>query len=358
MRISVSPSETRFNARFIVRLAVAAGLAATAWLAPQAASAASPTVDKIRARGELVCGVSQGSAGLSLPDSSGRWSGLDVDYCRALAAAVLGDGEKVRFVPLSSANRFPVLQSGDIDVLARNTTWTVTRDASLNALFVGTLFYDGQGFLVPKKLGVTSARQLNGAAVCVQPGTVNEQNLVDYFRANAMTFRPVVIESLPELEAAFYAGRCDVYLSDASTLAASRANRAPRVEDFVILPERIQKSPLSPVVRNSDPAWFQIARWTLNLLIEAEETGITSANVDQLRTSSRDPNIRRILGVTPGVAEALGLDAEWARRIVKAVGNYGEIYQRNLGPGTRLNLERGQNALWNQGGLLYAPPFQ
>lgn len=318
---------------------------------------AGPTVDRIKARGELVCGVSQGSAGLSLPDSNGRWAGLDVDYCKALAAAVLGRADKVRYQPVSSAQRFAVLQNGEIDVLSRNTTWTSTRDASLDLSFVGTIFYDGQAFLVPRKLGVTSARQLDGATVCVQPGTVNEQNLVDYFSANGLKFKSVVIESLPELEAAFYAGRCDVYLSDASTLSASRAVRAPRTDDFVILPERITKSPLSPVVRADDPNWFAIARWTLNLLIEAEELGVTSQNVEPQK-QSKNPSVQRLLGVSPGIGKAFGLDEAWGARVIAAVGNYGEIFDRNLGPATKLGLERGQNALWSKGGLLYAPPFQ
>jgi len=321
------------------------------------AATAGPSLDKVKARGELICGVSQGSAGLSLPDSNGHWSGLDVDYCQALAAAVLGDAQKVRYVPVSSAQRFAVLQNGEIDVLSRNTTWTSVRDASLGLLFVGTIFYDGQAFLVPKKLGVTSARQLDGATVCVQPGTVNEQNLVDYFATNSMKFKSVVIESLPELESAFYAGRCDVYLSDASTLSASRAERAPKIDDFVILPERITKSPLSPVVRADDAQWFAIARWTLNALIEAEELGITRGNVEQQK-SSKNPAILRLLGVTPGVGKAFGLDEVWVARVIAAVGNYGEVFDRNLGPNTKLGLERGQNALWSKGGLLYSPPFQ
>lgn len=336
-------------------LSAALCLLALPFTAP--AASAGPTLDRVKARGELVCGVSQGSAGLSLPDSNGRWAGLDVDYCRAIAAAVLGDGEKVRFVPLGSAQRFTVLQNGEIDVLSRNTTWTSTRDASLGLSFVGTIFYDGQAFLVPKKLGVTSARNLGGATVCVQPGTVNEQNLVDWFATHELKFKSVVIENLPELEAAFYAGRCDVYLSDASTLSASRAARAPKVEDFVILPERITKSPLSPVVRADDPQWNAIARWTLNVLINAEELGITAKTVEQQK-ASKNPEIQRLLGVSPGIGKAFGLDEGWGARVVATVGNYGEIFDRHLGPNTRLGLERGQNALWSKGGLLYAPPIQ
>ena len=341
----------------MVRGMACAVVLATALFGLGAEAMAGPTVDRIRARGELVCGVSQGSAGLSLPDSNGRWTGLDVDYCKALAAAVLGSAEKVRYQPVSSAQRFAVLQNGEIDILSRNTTWTSTRDATLNLAFVGTIFYDGQAFMVPRSLGVTSARQLGGATVCVQPGTVNEQNLVDYFTSHGLTFRSVVIESLPELEAAFYAGRCDVYLSDASTLSASRAARAPKVEDFVILPERITKSPLSPVVRADDPHWFAVARWTLHLLIEAEELGVTRATVEAQKASG-NPAVQRLLGVTPGIGKTFGLDEDWGARVLLAVGNYGEIFERNLGPGTKLGLERGQNALWTKGGLLYAPPFQ
>jgi general L-amino acid transport system substrate-binding protein len=333
-------------------LAVAAAL-----LPPVHAAWAGPTVDAIKARGELVCGVSQGSAGLSLAGSDGRWAGLDVDYCRALAAAVLGDGEKVRFVPLSSQQRFTALQSKEIDVLSRNTTITSTRDAALGLSFAGIIFYDGQGFLVPAKLGITSAKQLDGAQVCVQPGTVNEQNLVDYFKANSLTFRPVVIENLVELEQAFYAGRCDVYLSDASTLSASRSARAPRPEDFVILPERITKSPLGPAVRQDDPNFAAIARWTLNALITAEELGITRTNIDE-KLRSTEAETRRLLGVDSGLGKAFALDDAWAYRAIKAVGNYDEIWNRNLGPGTPLKLERGQNRLWRDGGLLYSPPFQ
>ncbi|WP_159992430.1 amino acid ABC transporter substrate-binding protein [Roseomonas sp. 18066] len=340
-----------------LRRAALALLGATLLQAATTVAEASPTIERIRARGELVCGVSQGSAGLSLPDGQGVWRGLDADYCRALAAAVLGDAAKVRFQPLSSAQRFPVLQAGEIDVLSRNTTWTSGRDGPLSLLFVGTIFYDGQAFMVPARLGVKTARELGGATVCVQPGTVNEQNLADYFAANKLAYRSVVIESLPELEAAFYAGRCDVYLSDASTLAASRAARAPRPADFVILPERINKSPLSPVVRADDVAFFQVARWTLNVLVNAEELGVSSASVQADRASA-NPEVKRLLGVTPGIGKAFGLNEEWAAHVIAQVGNYGEIFARNLGPTTPLALERGQNALWRDGGLLYAPPIQ
>jgi len=318
---------------------------------------ANSTLDTVKKRGELVCGVSQGSAGLSIADGQGKWTGLDVDVCRAIAAAVLGSPDKVRFVPLSSQQRFPALQSGEIDVLNRNTTVTSSRDSGLGVMNAGITFYDGQGFMVPKKLNVKSATELDGAQVCVQPGTVNEQNLVDYFQKHNMTFQPVVIENLVELEQAFYAGRCDVYLSDASTLAASRAARAGNVDDFVILPERINKSPLGPFVRQDDAKWAAIVRWVVNALINAEELGITSETVVE-QTKSNDPQIRRFLGVDPGVGKSFGLDEGWVVNVVKGVGNYGEIWERNLGPNTPLKLDRGLNAQWTNGGLLYSPPFQ
>lgn len=331
-----------------------AGVAAALVLA---SAAQAGTVDTIKKRGELVCGVSQGSAGLSIADKQGRWTGLDADLCRALAAAVLGDAEKTRFVPLSSQQRFPALQSGEIDVLNRNTTITSGRDAGLGITSAGIVFYDGQGFLVPRKLGVKSATELEGAQVCVQPGTVNEQNLVDYFKKNKLTYRPVVIENLVELEQAFYAGRCDVYLSDASTLAASRAARAAKPDDFVILPERINKSPLGPFVRQDDAQWASIVRWTVNALVAAEELGVTSKNADAQAQSS-DAQVRRLLGVDPGIGKSFGLSEDWAKNAIKAVGNYGEVWDRNLGAATPLKLDRGLNAQWNQGGLLYSPPFQ
>lgn len=318
---------------------------------------AGTTVDTIRKRGQLVCGVSQGSAGLSLADGQGRWSGLDVDFCRALAAAVLGQPDKVRYVPLSSQQRFPALQSGEIDVLNRNTTVTSGRDAGLGVTAAAIVFYDGQGFMVPKKLGVTSARQLDGAQVCVQPGTNNEQNLVDWFSTHKLKYRSVVIENLVELEKAFYSGRCDVYLSDASTLAASRSARAGNPDDYVILPERVNKSPLAPWVRDSDTNWIDIVRWTVHAVVAAEELGISSANVDSF-LGSKDPQVRRLLGVDPGIGKSFQLEERWAYNVIKAVGNYGEIWDRNVGPKTPLKLERGLNALWNKGGLLYAPPFQ
>ncbi len=332
------------------------GVLAAALLLPVLAQA-SPTVDAIKKRGELICGVSQGSAGLSSVDAQGHWQGLDVDVCRALAAATLGSPDKVRYVPLSSQQRFTALQSGEIDVLSRNTTITSSRDDGLGISSTAIVFYDGQGFLVPKKLGVKHATELDGAQVCVQPGTVNEQNLVDYFKKNKLSYHPVVIENLVELEQAFYAGRCDVYLSDVSTLAASRAARAKNPDDFVILPERINKSPLGPFVRQNDPSWAATVKWTVNAVVEAEELGITSTNVDQLQ-NSQDAQVRRLLGTDPGIGKNFGLDDRWAYRAIKAVGNYGEIWDRNLGTNTPLKLARGLNAQWDKGGLLYSPPFQ
>jgi general L-amino acid transport system substrate-binding protein len=353
VQAGVQAAVTKFKLRKMLTWGVLVAAAAL----PSLSHAASATVDTIKKRGELICGVSQGSAGLSSVDKSGRWQGLDVDICAGLAAAVLGSPEKVRYVPLSSQQRFTALQSGEIDVLSRNTTITSSRDDGLGISSTAIVFYDGQGFLVPKKLGVKHATELNGAQVCVQPGTVNEQNLVDYFKKNKITYRPVVIENLVELEQAFYAGRCDVYLSDASTLAASRAARAKNPDDFVILPERINKSPLGPFVRQNDPSWAALVKWTVNAVVEAEELGVTSANIDSV-ANTQDPQVRRLLGTDPGVGKGFGLDDRWAYRAIKAVGNYGEIWNRNLGPATPLKLERGLNAQWNKGGLLYSPPFQ
>ncbi len=347
------PSTLRF---FPLRRALVAAAAVIGSFAATHAQAGT-TVDTIKKRGQLVCGVSQGSAGLSLADSQGRWTGLDVDFCKALAAAVLGSPDKVRYVPLSSQQRFPALLSGEIDVLNRNTTVTSGRDAGLGITSTAIVFYDGQGFLVPKKLGISSAKNLDGAQVCVQPGTNNEQNLVDWFTTHKLKYRPVVIENLVELEKAFYAGRCDVYLSDASTLAASRSARAGNPDDYVILPERVNKSPLAPWVRDSDANWIDVVRWTVHAVVAAEELGISAGNVDSFLTS-KDPQVRRLLGVDAGIGKSFQLDERWAYNVIKSVGNYGEIWDRNVGPKTPLKLDRGYNALWNKGGLLYAPPFQ
>lgn len=317
---------------------------------------AGPTLDAVKQRGYLKCGVSQGLAGFSTPNQQGEWTGLEVDYCRALAAAVFGDAGKVRFTPLSAKERFTALQSGEVDILSRNTTWTASRDTELGFDFVGVSFYDGQGFMVRKDLGVKSARELDGATICANAGTTTELNIADYFRTHGMKYRPVVFEKSDETVAAYDAGRCDVYTTDRSGLYAQRV-KLKNPDAHVILPEVISKEPLGPLVRQGDPQWFDIAKWTLYVLIGAEELGLTSANVEQQRKSSQNPEVRRLLGAEGSFGQALGLPADWALQVVRQVGNYGEIFQRNLG-GLPLNIERGQNALWTQGGLMYAPPFR
>jgi general L-amino acid transport system substrate-binding protein len=314
------------------------------------------TLDEVKARGQVVVGVNGGVFGFSMPDEKGIWKGLDVDTAKAIAAAVLGDASKVKFVALTAVQRLPALQSKEIDVLCRNTTQTLTRETTNGLNFVHVNYYDGQGFLVPKKLGVKSAKELNGATVCVLPGTTTELNAADYFKANGMQWKPVVIEQNAELNKAFFAGRCDCLTSDVSQLAAQRSV-APKPEDYAILPEVISKEPLAPVVRHGDDQWFDIVNWTVMALIQAEEFGITSANVDQM-LKSENPEIKRFLGATPGNGKALGLEENFAYNIIKQVGSYGEIFERNVGPKTPLGLERGQNALWTQGGLMYAAPFR
>jgi general L-amino acid transport system substrate-binding protein len=313
---------------------------------------AQSTLDTVRSRSFLQCGVNTSLAGFAQPDSKGAWRGLDVDFCRAVAAAVFGDANKVRYTPLTSQQRFTALQSGEVDILARNTTWTLSRDTSLGLNFAGVNYYDGQGFMVPKKLKVKSAKQLNGATVCVQPGTTNELNLADWFRANRMTFKPVVIEKLEEVLNAYFAGRCDVYTTDHSGLVALRATRATRPDEHLILPEIISKEPLGPAVRHGDDRWFDIVKWSLYAMIEAEELGLTSKNVD---ASTSNPSLQRFVGASGDLGKMLGLDNKWARNIVKQVGNYGESFDANLKP---LGFERGLNRLWTQGGLMYAPPIR
>lgn len=334
----------------------AAVLAAVGTLAAPAAQA-GPTLDAVKARGEVICGVNTSLYGFSTPDEKGRWTGLDVDVCRAVAAAVLGDANKARFVPLSAQQRFTALQSGEIDILPRNTTWTLTRDTANGLNFTAINFYDGQGFLVPKALGVKSAKELSGATICVQTGTTTELNLADFFRANNLSFKPVTIEKYEEVTQAFLAGRCDALTSDKSQLASIRANDTPNPDDYVILPETISKEPLTPSVRQGDDQWFDIVQWVQFATMEAEERGITSANVDDALKSD-DPNVKRMLGVTPGMGAALGLDEKWAYNAIKQVGNYGESYERNVGQGSKLKLERGLNDLWSRGGLMYAPPIR
>ena len=319
---------------------------------------AGKTIDAIKARGQLVCGVSTGLAGFSAADSQGNWSGLDVDVCKAIAAAMLGDASKVKWVPLSAQQRFTALQSGEIDILSRNTTWTLTRDASLGMSFTGTTYYDGQGFMVTTKSKIKSAKSLKGATVCVQSGTTTEKNLTDYSRANNLGIKPVVFEKLEATNAAYFAGRCLAYTTDASGLASIRNKEAKDPKEHVILPELISKEPLGPSVRRGDDEFFAIAKWVVYALVEAEDYGVTQAKVDELAKSTTDPGIGRLLGTSEDTGKLLGLDKEWAARAIKAVGNYGEIFERNVGPKSALGLPRGMNNLWSNGGIMYAPPVR
>ncbi|MEX8520720.1 MAG: amino acid ABC transporter substrate-binding protein [Leptothrix sp. (in: b-proteobacteria)] len=338
-------------------LAAALVLAASALLAAAPAQAGK-TLDAIKQRGSLNCGVSTGVAGFSAPDSQGHWSGLDADTCRAIAASVLGDAKKVNFVPLNSQQRFASLQSGEVDLLARNTTWTLSRDTSLGFHFAAITYFDGQGFLVPKKLKISSPKQLKNAEICVQSGTTNEKNLADYFRAHNIKFKPVVFEGFEAAFKAFFAGRCQAYTTDVSGLAGLRNKEAKNPDDYVILPDLISKEPLGPLVRRGDDEWFAIVKWVIFGLIEAEENGLTQANVDAQKANSKDPVVQRILGTSEDTGKLLGLDRDWAYRAIKAGGNYGEIFERNVGPNSVLKLPRGANRLWSQGGLIYAPPVR
>ena len=318
---------------------------------------AGPTLDGVKQKGYVACGVNTGLAGFSMADQQGRYTGLDADTCRAVAAAVLGDANKIKFVPSTAQQRFTMLQSGEIDVLTRNTTWTLLREADLGFNFAPVTYYDGQGFLVAKKLGVKSARELDGATICVQSGTTTELNLADYFRTNKMSVKPLVIEKLDEAENAFFSGRCDAYTSDRSGLASTRAARAPNPDDYIILPEVISKEPLAPAVRHGDDEWFDIVKWVVFAMIDAEEKGVTSENVDAMLKST-DPEVKRMLGAIPGIGRALHLDDRWAYDLIKQVGNYGEVFDRNVGKDSALKLDRGINALWTQGGLMYAMPIR
>ena len=328
---------------------------AVAVAAPAAPAEAGAILDAIKARKKLVCGVNTGLGGFSIADSAGKWVGLDVDVCRAVAAALFGDGNAIEFRPTSAQQRFPALQSGEVDILSRNTTITLSRDTSLGFNFAPVTFYDGQGFMVHVKAGVKSAKELANATICVQPGTTTELNLADYFRAQNMQFKAVVIENIQEVNKAFFDGRCDVLTTDASGLAAVRAKDAKNPADYVILPELISKEPLGPAVRHGDDQFFDIVKWTVYALFAAEEFGVNSKNVDQMVKESKDPAVQRLLGVTPGNGKALGVDEDWVVKIIKAVGNYGEIYERNITP---LGIPRGINAPWTKGGLMYAPPLQ
>jgi len=340
-----------------ISLATAAGLAA---LLASGAAHAGKDLDAVRARGALICGVPTGTAGFAQADNQGKWVGLDVDVCRAVAAAIFGDSEKVKYTPLTAQQRFTALQSGEVDILSNNTTATLTRDTALGLDFTAVTYYDGQGFMVNKKLGVKSAKELNGATVCVQPGTTTELNLADYFRSQKMSFKPVVIEKAEEARAAFFSGRCDVYTTDSSALYSARAANVPapaKPDDFIILPEIISKEPLAPAVRHGDQQFEDIVRWSQFAMIEAEEYGISSQTVDEMLKSD-NPSIKRILGVTPGMGKALGVDEKWVYNIVKQVGNYGESFERNVGMGSILKIDRGLNKLWSQGGLQYAEPIR
>ncbi len=334
-----------------------AALAGAAFVAGMSSAFAGDTFDAVKARGEVICGVHTGLYGFGTPDEKGNWTGLDIDMCRAVAAAVFGDATKVKYVPLSAQARLTALQSGEVDILSRNTTWTLSRDTANGLNFTVVNYYDGQGFMVKKDLDVKSALELEGATICVQTGTTTEVNLADYFRANEMQFTPVTIEKYEEVTAAYLSGRCDAITSDASQLAAIRANDTPNPADHVILPEIISKEPLAPAVRHGDDQWFDVVKWSIYATMEAEEKGVTSANVDEAKNSS-DPTVLRLVGVTPGMGANLGLDEAWAYNIIKQVGNYGEIYERNVGMESKLELPRGLNAMWTKGGLMYSPAFR
>ncbi|MCA8929799.1 MAG: amino acid ABC transporter substrate-binding protein [Alphaproteobacteria bacterium] len=329
-------------------------LVLAAGIAVMAGSAAAGTLDDVKAKGYLDCGINTGLIGFAAPDDKGEWSGFDVDMCRAVAVAIFGDRTKVKFTPTTGKSRFPTLASGEIDVLSRNTTWTFTRDVQLGFEFAGVNYYDG--LMVRKDLGVKSATELDGASVCIQTGTTTELNLADYFKTHGMKFEPVAIETNSEARPAYEQGRCDVYTTDASGLAATRA-QMDDPKAHIILPEIISKEPLGPVVRQGDDQWLDVVRWTLNAMIIAEELGVTSQNVDEMKNSP-NPEVQRLLGVSGNYGEMLGLSKDWAYNIIKAIGNYGESFDRNIGPDTPIGLERGLNQLWSKGGILYAPPFR
>ncbi len=334
-------------------IASAVALAAAAF---GVAAASAGTLDQVKQRGTLVCGSNPGLPGFGFPDDKGNWTGLDVDGCRALAAAIFNDPTKVKFVPLTAKDRFTALQSGEVDVLFRNSTWTMQRDTSLGIVFTDINYYDGQGFMVRKKLNVASALELNGASICVQQGTTTELNLADYFRANKIKYEGVVFATDDETVKAYDSGRCDVYTTDASGLAANRVKMAAP-DEHIVLPEIISKEPLGPAVRRGDDQWASIVKWSQYAMLNSEELGITQANVDE-KMKSDNPEVKRLLGIEGKFGEDLGLTKDWAFRIVKLVGNYGEVFERNVGEGSPLKIKRGLNALWNKGGLQYAPPIR
>ncbi len=337
-------------------LSLAAALAAGLGLPSGTALAQGATLDTVKARGVLQCGVSTGLAGFSSPDDKGGWKGLDVDLCRAIAAAIFKDDTKVKYVPLTAKERFTALQSGEIDVLSRNTTWTMSRDTGAGLTFVGVNYYDGQGFMAKKALGVVSAKELSGASICTQTGTTTELNLADYFRSNKMDYKPVVFEKLPEAIAAYNAGRCDAFTTDVSQLYSIRLTLG-KADDHVVLPEIISKEPLGPAVRQGEAQWANIVRWVLFAMLNAEELSLTKANVDANKGSA-NPQIRRLIGEEGEFGKAMGLDNDWAYQVLRLVGNYGESFDVNVGAKSPLGIARGQNALWLNGGLQYAPPIR
>lgn len=349
MNVADYQEEVKMKKTVIFGALTVAGLAAGA--------AGAATLDDVKARGKLNCGVTTGLAGFAAPNANGEWEGFDVAVCRAVAAAVLGDKNAVEFVPTTGKTRFTALASGEIDFLARNTTWTFSRDTDLKFDFVGVNYYDGQGFMVPKALGVSSAKDLDGATVCIQTGTTTELNLADFFRKNNISYEPVPVETNAEGQQQYLAGACDTYTTDASGLAATRAT-FENPDEHVLLPEIISKEPLGPLVRHGDNDWGDITRWVLNALIAAEELGITSANIEEMTGNTNNPEVARLLGTEGTLGEMIGLDADWAKRAIMAEGNYGEIFAKNIGEETPIGLARGLNAQWTDGGLLYAPPFR
>jgi len=337
-------------------LAAATTLGLTGFAAAQSGDKTSRTLEQVKARGTLSCGTNTGLAGFALPDDKGNWTGIDVDVCRAISAAIFNDPNKIKFVPLTAKDRFTALQSGEIDVLSRNGTWTQSREADLGLLWTGVNYYDGQGFMVRKKLNVSSAMELSGASVCVQQGTTTELNLADYFRSNNMKYEVVAFATANEAIKAYDSGRCDAYTTDQSGLYAERI-KLTNVDEHLVLPDVISKEPLGPAVRQGDDQWFNLVKWAHFVMLNAEELGVTKANVDE-RLKSTVPEVRRLLGVEGDYGKALGLTPDWGFRIIKHVGNYGDSFNRNLGEGSRLKIKRGLNALWNKGGLQYGPPVR
>jgi general L-amino acid transport system substrate-binding protein len=334
---------------------IRAGVLAAAFVIAAFTAAQATTLDTVKAKGFVQCGVNTGLPGFGNPNAKGEWTGFDVDYCRAVAAAIFGDATKVKFTPLDASQRFTALQSGEVDVLIRNTTWTMSRDTTLGLKFAGVNYYDGQGFMVRKSEGLKSIKELSGATVCVQNGTDTQLNMADYFRSHHIDYKPVSFEKLTEAIGAYDGGRCDAWTTDASGLAATRLQLA-KPDDHMILPEIISKEPLGPVVRQGDDQWFNIVKWTHYALLDAEELGVTKANVDQMKSSS-SPAVRRLLGTEGNFGKGIGLSKDWAYNIVKAMGNYGELFERNLGMASPLKIKRGLNALWTDGGLQYGMPI-